>query len=238
MNDRPKDEDRSHPRREREEAEKELASRLERGEDRVPREEDAPLLRDATAWSDRIDELVAGERNEEPGATGGLDSGTVRERVLERIAPERDRERAAPPSGGRSPAPSTPWWRRVAPVAVAAGLAGLFLWREIGSPPGEPDPEPPARRSVEVDAEASKSAPLLQEDAAPAAESPAARLRALTVGPPLDVEAESLLVRIDRLQADSRARGAALDRLAAIRNAVADSTLVARIDSTLSEGPR
>ena len=105
---------------------------------------------------ERIDELVraadrrAVERTEPDDVTAARD----REAVLERIArPGKPEDRPMP------------WWRVVAPVAIAAGLAGLFLMRDATTP-GPTAPSEPVARSEEVTAKEASPDPARRSETA------------------------------------------------------------------------
>lgn len=139
--------------------------------------------------AERVDALVraAAERTDARGTSDDrLRAERDRRAVLDRIASHPSRTTGPRRSAPRRE-PRLPWWRVAAPIAVAAGLAGLFFLREI---------EPPS-----LDEAISPTAPVPSaspEAAAPADDADAPS--ALMVAEPKSVaagEAETLARRLD-----------------------------------------
>ena len=237
--------------------ERELAERLTRGDDAATQASDPDELKAAAAWLEELDALLLRTEQRIDAAAEEIepDPDAVRAAVVARLthrAPPASRVRRAQ----RPVAPALPWWRTAAPVAVAASLAGLFLWQTMrGEDPMPPtSPLPPttelvAPGSARSAAERAPSATDLDEHGSfgKVEERRAELGQDLTDAPALgrrmaaslDPEsvAESLLVALERGTLDERAGATAREQLIVMRPSIADSALATRIDEFLEAPP-
>lgn len=228
--------------------ERELAERLARGDDADERAGDSEELRAAAAWVPRLDALLRdaeGAGAQDP--TAAPDPLAVRDAVLARIGAGSVAALALPARAARTARPALPWWRTAAPVALAAGLAGLFLWQEFRGE--DPVPEAPSP-AMEMRSETSPGTAGRDEDHVRSEEKAALPMQSLQSAPlarrtialaPPHIEAESLVTVLLRDDLDPEALDRVRMRLTVLSRAVADTAFAARIERILADrapGPR
>ncbi|HKK69957.1 MAG TPA: hypothetical protein VKA86_01985 [Candidatus Krumholzibacteria bacterium] len=165
----------------------------------------------ADAWAERVDDLVRASDDREHGEDD-VAAELDRKAVVDRIRVRRHRDRL-------------PWWRIAAPLAVAAGLAGLFFLHEV-EPPADPNVGDPGTTGEALRApEVRRMAPPRSVDEATSID-------------PVTREVESLLERLGTPSRPSSVTGAVRDslveRLRTLRPRLDDPRLVRRVDAWIA----